>query len=305
MWGTIGGICGANYAWYFLLIWLPSYLVRERHFSLAYLATFGSLPYLFMAISSVSGGAFSDYLIKRGHDPVFRSKGIPLDRAMRHGIPSALRLITANGSVARRALFKLLWVWNLRFQPVLTYSSACRKTGSGALDGCSELLRQCCRYCKRDLHRLAGTAYRQFCYSLYRCQLRVPFRRRKLLATRARKADRNLQRRREAAGSSLSKDVHPLLCRRRASILRKAPLKNSTSNTLVANASFKRRFSCSMSFLLPPFVIVWDIFACLTLRGSLSAPHGPEGTRLFHPDWSEAQTGAKRMWSFVSSPRQR
>ncbi len=70
VWGTIGGICGANYAWYFLLTWLPSYLVRERHFSLASLATFGSLPYLFMAISSVSGGAFSDYLIKRGHDPV-------------------------------------------------------------------------------------------------------------------------------------------------------------------------------------------------------------------------------------------
>ena len=70
VWGTVGGICGANYAWYFLLIWLPTYLVRERHFSLSFLATFGSLPYLFMAISSVSGGAFSDYLIKRGHAPI-------------------------------------------------------------------------------------------------------------------------------------------------------------------------------------------------------------------------------------------
>jgi len=70
VWGTVGGICGANYAWYFLLTWLPSYLVRERHFSMASLATFGALPYLFMAISSVSSGALSDYLIKRGHAPI-------------------------------------------------------------------------------------------------------------------------------------------------------------------------------------------------------------------------------------------
>jgi MFS family permease len=74
VWGTFGGISGANYAWYFLLTWLPSYLMRERHFSLASLAAFGSLPYLFMAISSVSGGALSDYLIKRGHAPIFVRK---------------------------------------------------------------------------------------------------------------------------------------------------------------------------------------------------------------------------------------
>lgn len=70
VWGTVGGICGANYAWYFLLTWLPSYLMRERHFSLTSMATLGSLPYLFMAISSVSSGVLSDYLIKRGHAPI-------------------------------------------------------------------------------------------------------------------------------------------------------------------------------------------------------------------------------------------
>jgi len=70
VWGTIGGICGANYAWYFLLTWLPSYLVKERHFSMTSLAGFGSFPYLFMAISSVSSGALSDYLIRRGYPPI-------------------------------------------------------------------------------------------------------------------------------------------------------------------------------------------------------------------------------------------
>src|SRR5664279_2318971 len=37
----------------------------------------------------------------------------------------------------------------------------------------------------------------------------------------------------------------PLLLWRRASILRKAPLKNSTSSTLLASAACKRCFSCS------------------------------------------------------------
>lgn len=44
-----------------------------------------------------------------------------------------------------------------------------------------------------------------------------------------------------------------VLLRRRASILRKAPLKNSTSSTLVASAACRRRFSSSIGrgLLLP------------------------------------------------------
>jgi predicted MFS family arabinose efflux permease len=69
-WGTCGGLCGANYAWYFLLTWLPSYLVRERHFTLGSLALWGALPYLFMAVTSMSGGILADRLILRGGVPV-------------------------------------------------------------------------------------------------------------------------------------------------------------------------------------------------------------------------------------------
>ena len=34
-WGSFFGLFGANYLWYFLLTWLPSYLVNYRHFSRA------------------------------------------------------------------------------------------------------------------------------------------------------------------------------------------------------------------------------------------------------------------------------
>lgn len=70
VWGTCGGLCGANYAWYFLLSWLPSYLVKERHFSLNSMAIWAAAPYLLMAVSSIGGGALADRLIARGGSPV-------------------------------------------------------------------------------------------------------------------------------------------------------------------------------------------------------------------------------------------
>jgi MFS family permease len=75
VWGTCGGLCGANYAWYFILSWLPSYLVRERHFSLQRVALWGALPYLCMAVSSVSGGLLADRWIARGAAPVKVRRG--------------------------------------------------------------------------------------------------------------------------------------------------------------------------------------------------------------------------------------
>src|SRR5579872_5787502 len=51
-WGTFAGLFCANYFWYFLLTWLPFYLVRERHFSMDSMATLGALAYLTIAIST-------------------------------------------------------------------------------------------------------------------------------------------------------------------------------------------------------------------------------------------------------------
>ena len=75
VWGTCGGLCGANYAWYFLLTWLPSYLVRERHFTLNAVAIWGAMPYLFIAVSSMSCGILADRRISRGADPVRVRRG--------------------------------------------------------------------------------------------------------------------------------------------------------------------------------------------------------------------------------------
>jgi Arabinose efflux permease len=75
VWGTVGGLCGANYAWYFLLSWLPSYLIHERGFSLGSMAVWGAMPYLIMAVSSIGGGVLADRLVARGCSAVPVRKG--------------------------------------------------------------------------------------------------------------------------------------------------------------------------------------------------------------------------------------
>jgi MFS transporter, ACS family, D-galactonate transporter len=68
-WGTFGGLFCTNYFWYFLLTWLPSYLVRERQFSMKKMATVGAAAYFAIAVSSTFSGWLSDRLIARGGTP--------------------------------------------------------------------------------------------------------------------------------------------------------------------------------------------------------------------------------------------
>jgi len=68
-WGTFLGLFCGNYAWYFLVFWLPSYLVMERHFSANMMAVMGSVPFWGIALSSTASGWASDRLIARGGSP--------------------------------------------------------------------------------------------------------------------------------------------------------------------------------------------------------------------------------------------
>ncbi|HUO32581.1 MAG TPA: MFS transporter, partial [Bryobacteraceae bacterium] len=42
-WGSFGGLFCGNYYWYFLLTWLPTYMVMELHFSMDHMASMGAL----------------------------------------------------------------------------------------------------------------------------------------------------------------------------------------------------------------------------------------------------------------------
>ena len=65
-WGTCIGQASINYYLYFLVTWLPFYLVRGRHLSLEVMARDGGLLFLMSAIASAASGKLSDRWIKTG-----------------------------------------------------------------------------------------------------------------------------------------------------------------------------------------------------------------------------------------------
>lgn len=69
VWGTCIGLFCGNYMWYFYLTWLPYYFETERHYQKDQLALFASLPFLEVAIASMSFGLLADFFIRRGRDP--------------------------------------------------------------------------------------------------------------------------------------------------------------------------------------------------------------------------------------------
>ena len=66
LWGTVLGLFSSNYAFYFMLTWLPYYLVNERGFSMLGMAKLASIAYLGNAASAVLAGWAIDQLIASG-----------------------------------------------------------------------------------------------------------------------------------------------------------------------------------------------------------------------------------------------
>jgi MFS transporter, ACS family, D-galactonate transporter len=75
-WGTCIGLFCGNYVNYFLITWLPYYLVRERHFSLENMAKIGGLAYLLGACFSMMSGWLSDRWILSGATPSLARKTV-------------------------------------------------------------------------------------------------------------------------------------------------------------------------------------------------------------------------------------
>ena len=73
-WGTSAGHFATNYLFYFILTWLPTYLVLERHLSIKSMALVAGLCYGVDAVSAVSTGWLQDFAIRAGHSATFVRK---------------------------------------------------------------------------------------------------------------------------------------------------------------------------------------------------------------------------------------
>jgi len=65
-WGTFIGLFCAAYSLYFLIVWLPFYLIRERHFSMDAMAKIGAAVFVTQAVSSTVSGWIADRWIAAG-----------------------------------------------------------------------------------------------------------------------------------------------------------------------------------------------------------------------------------------------
>jgi MFS family permease len=65
-WGTfLGHFCG-NYFFYFLLTWIPVYLVEERGLSIGQMSKLTAFIFLAVAVTTIAAGSVADRLIARG-----------------------------------------------------------------------------------------------------------------------------------------------------------------------------------------------------------------------------------------------
>jgi len=67
LWGTSLGLFSSNYSFYFMLTWLPYYVVRERGFSTAEMASLAGSSYVVNALSALLAGVCVDRLARAGH----------------------------------------------------------------------------------------------------------------------------------------------------------------------------------------------------------------------------------------------
>jgi MFS transporter, ACS family, D-galactonate transporter len=98
---SAGHFCG-NYFWYFLLTWMPYYLVRERGFSMDNMAITGSLAYCVTALSTTITGWLADRAIAAGHTPTRIRKGCTITGLAFSSV--VLGVVIIQGSAASMAI---------------------------------------------------------------------------------------------------------------------------------------------------------------------------------------------------------
>jgi MFS family permease len=104
LWGAALGHFSSNYSFYFILAWLPFYLVRARGFSMQAMAWIASWAYLLNAASALLMGWIADRWIRAGRsaDVIYKG-GMVLNHVGGVACMAGMVMLPAAGSIA--ALF--------------------------------------------------------------------------------------------------------------------------------------------------------------------------------------------------------
>ncbi len=106
LWGASVGHFASNYTYYFILSWLPLYLVKARGFSMGSMAWIASWAYLMNALSALGMGRLQDHWIRNGRSTTLVYKGVMgLSHAVAIGCMAGMALLPEQGSIASLFLF--------------------------------------------------------------------------------------------------------------------------------------------------------------------------------------------------------
>lgn len=109
LWGASLGHFASNYGYYFIVSWLPFYLVKSRGLSVGSMVAIASWAYLLNALSALAMGWLADRWILAGRSPTIVYKGI---MAANHiaGVGSMIGMIMLPpvGSIAALFVFEVV-----------------------------------------------------------------------------------------------------------------------------------------------------------------------------------------------------
>jgi MFS family permease len=109
LWGAAVGHFASNYTYYFILSWLPLYLVRSRGFSIAAMAMIASWAYLLNAVSALAMGSLQDRWVRAGHSTTWVYKGVMgFSHVMAVACMAAMVLLPERGSVTALFVFGIV-----------------------------------------------------------------------------------------------------------------------------------------------------------------------------------------------------
>jgi MFS family permease len=109
LWGASLGHFASNYGYYFIVSWLPFYLVKARGFSIGSMAAIASWAYLLNAVSALLMGWAADRWIRAGRSPTLVYKGIMgSTHLIGIGCMAGMVLLPETGSVVSLLVFEVI-----------------------------------------------------------------------------------------------------------------------------------------------------------------------------------------------------
>ncbi len=108
LWGASLGLFASNYTFYFILNWLPDYLVRERGFSMSGMAAVAGSAYLINAVSALVAGWVVAVWTRSGRSPsAFYKSLMAIAHIPAMGAMVGMVLLPVQGSIVCLCLFEV------------------------------------------------------------------------------------------------------------------------------------------------------------------------------------------------------